>query len=281
MRVASVRGRAALVDGDVYHDVEAAAGGRFGPDPTHLYQRWDEFREWAASADLTLGTPLSEADLHCPAPSPRQVFALAVNYKDHAIEASVEPPKHPLVFTKFPSSISGPFSPIELPTNRADWEVELVVVIGREARNVPESQGWDIVAGLTVGQDISERRMQFRPPFPHLSLAKSLPGFGPIGPVVVTPDELEDPDSLSLSCSINDELMQDGTTADLIFPVATLIAEISSAVRLLPGDLIFTGTPAGTGSTRDPRRYLEPGDVVDSRVEGIGAMRNECVEASR
>lgn len=280
MRIASVRGRAALVRGDTVHDLEQASAGRFGPDPSALFARWDELVAWARDAQLGDGAPLSEAELTCPAPQPRQVFALAVNYMDHAAEAAVEPPKHPLVFTKFPTSISGPFSPIELPTNRADWEVELVVVIGRETFRAPESAAWDAVAGLTVGQDISERRMQFRKPFPHLSVAKSLPGFGPIGPVVVTPDELADRDALRLACSVNGEPMQDAVTRDLIFPVATIIAEISSAVRLLPGDLIFTGTPSGTGSTRDPRRYLRPGDVVESSIEGIGAMRNVCVEVT-
>ncbi|MBS1676223.1 MAG: fumarylacetoacetate hydrolase family protein [Actinobacteria bacterium] len=281
MRIASLKGRAAIVDGDVAHDLAVVSGGEFGADPSDLYGRWDALREWAAAAELGGGTPYKEADLGCPVPRPPQVFALAVNYQDHAAEASIEAPEHPLVFTKFPTSISGPFAPIELSTNRADWEVELVVVLGRPAWQVPVEEAWDHVAGLTVGQDISERRMQFRKPFPHLSVAKSLPGFGPIGPVVVTADELDDPDALHLSCSVNGELMQDGSTADLIFGVAALIAEISAAVKMLPGDLIFTGTPAGTGSTRDPRRYLEPGDVVESRIEGIGTIRNECVEAKR
>jgi 2-keto-4-pentenoate hydratase/2-oxohepta-3-ene-1,7-dioic acid hydratase in catechol pathway len=153
-------------------------------------------------------------------------------------------------------------------------------VVACEAWKVALEDAWNYVAGLTVGQDISERRIQFRPPLPHLCVSKSLPGFGPIGPVVVTPDEFEDPDRLHLGCSINGEGMQDGTTADLIFPVSKLIAEISSVVRLLPGDLIFTGTPSGVGSTRDPRRYLSVGDVIESTIEGIGTMRNECVEAS-
>lgn len=280
MRVASVQGRAAIVQDDRCLDLAEASTGRFGSDPLDMYRRWDELVEWAQGLDGAAGAPLDEATLTCPVPMPRQVFALAVNYQDHAAEASVKAPEHPLVFTKFPTSISGPFSPIELATNRADWEVELVVVIGREARSVSEERAWDVVAGLTVGQDVSERRMQFRPPFPHLSIAKSLPTFGPIGPVVVTPDELDDPDALHLTCAVDGELMQDGTTADLIFPVARLISAISSAVPLLPGDLIFTGTPAGTGSTRDPRRYLQPGNVVESWIDGIGTMRNPCVEAA-
>jgi 2,4-didehydro-3-deoxy-L-rhamnonate hydrolase len=280
MRVASIGGRAALVESEEWFDLEAASGGRFGSNPAHLYDHWDELLEWRGGAELAAGGPVATASFGCPAPRPRQVFALAVNYRDHAAEAAIEPPKAPLVFTKFPTSISGPTSPIQLRSNRADWEVELVVVIGRESWQVAEEEAWKYVAGLTVGQDISERRLQFRKPFPHLSLAKSLPTFGPIGPVVVTPDEFEDREALSLGCSVNGEAMQDGVTSDLIFPVPRLIAEISASVRLLPGDLIFTGTPSGTGSTRDPRRYLEPGDVIESHIEGIGTMRNECVEAS-
>jgi len=279
MRVASVGGRAALVRGDTYIDIAAASDGRFSADPARMYDDWPALVAWAESQPEA-GAPLPKAALGCPAPMPRQVFALAVNYRDHAAEASIAPPEHPLVFTKFPTSICGPFTDIELTSNRADWEVELVVVIGREAWRVPEADAWRHVAGLTVGQDVSERRMQFRKPFPHLSIAKSLATFGPIGPVVVTPDELDDPDALRLTCAVNGELMQDGSTRDLLFPVARLISEISAAVRMLPGDLIFTGTPAGTGSTRDPRRYLAPGDVVESWIEGIGTMRNTCVEAA-
>jgi 2,4-diketo-3-deoxy-L-fuconate hydrolase len=279
MHVASVNGRAALVRDGAAFDLADASAGRFGTDPMEMYARWDELREWAAGATLEGGVPLDSSTLTCPAPAPRQVFALAVNYQDHADEASIHAPDHPMVFTKFPTCISGPFDEIELLTNRADWEVELVVVLARECWKVPLDQAWDAVAGLTVGQDISERRMQFRKPFPHLSVAKSLPGFGPVGPVVVSPDALEDRDGLPLRCVVNDEVMQDGTTADLIFSVAALISEISAAVKLLPGDLIFTGTPSGTGSTRDPRRYLTPGDVIESSIPGIGTMRNRCVEA--
>jgi 2,4-diketo-3-deoxy-L-fuconate hydrolase len=279
MQVASVEGRAALVqDGQVF-DLAGTSTGRFGPDPMEMYTRWDELRAWVAGARLEGGVRLDAVRLTCPVPAPRQVFALAVNYQDHAAEASIQAPDHPLVFTKFPTSISGPFDTIELPSNRADWEVELVVVLAREAWRVPPEAAWEVVAGLTVGQDISERRLQFRKPFPHLSLAKSLPGFGPIGPVVVSPEELEDRDRLPLRCLVNGEVMQDGNTADLIFPVPALISEISAAVRLLPGDLIFTGTPSGTGSTRDPRRYLMPGDVIESSIAGIGSMSNQCVGA--
>jgi 2,4-didehydro-3-deoxy-L-rhamnonate hydrolase len=201
-----------------------------------------------------------------------------VNYADHAAEAATDRPEYPIVFTKFPTCITGPYDDVLLPSNRADWEVELVVVMGRRAHRVERDRAWEHVAGLTVGQDISERRVQFRKPGPHLALAKSFPTFGPTGPWLVTPDECANPDDLRLTCAINGETMQDSRTSQLIFDVPALIESISGMVPLLPGDLIFTGTPAGVGSTRDPRRYLAPGDVITSEIEGIGTIRNTCVE---
>ena len=278
MRLGNLDGRAVLVRDAGYLDVHAASEGRFGRDPMAVLGDWAGFRTWAGKADGTW-LDLDYGRLGAPVPAPRQVFAIAVNYRDHAAEAGIELPEHPLAFTKFPSCITGPFSPVRLPTERADWEVELVVVIGQECHLADEPEAWDAVAGLTVGQDISERRIQFRKPFPHFSVAKSLPTFGPIGPVLVTPDEIAARDDLEITCHINGELMQKSRTSNLVFSVSQLIVELSSAVRLLPGDLIFTGTPSGVGSTRDPRRYLRPGDVIESRVEGIGSMRNNCEPA--
>ena len=278
MRLGNLNGRGVLVRDAGYLDVHAASGGRFGPDPMAILGDWAGFRAWAGEADGTW-LDLDFGRLGAPVPAPRQVFAIAVNYRDHAAEAGIELPEHPLAFTKFPSCITGPFSPVRLSTERADWEVELVVVMGQECHLAGEPDAWDAVAGLTVGQDISERRIQFRKPFPHLSVAKSLPTFGPIGPVLVTPDELAARDDLEITCHINGELMQKSRTSNLVFSVPQLIVELSSAVRLLPGDLIFTGTPSGVGSTRDPRRYLRPGDVIESRIEGIGSMRNNCEPA--
>jgi 2-keto-4-pentenoate hydratase/2-oxohepta-3-ene-1,7-dioic acid hydratase in catechol pathway len=275
MRLGNLEGRAALVSGGGQLDVEEASGGRFGPDLMTVLDDWAAFRAWTVTASGTW-RDFDQGLLGPPVPAPRQVFAVAVNYRDHAAEASIELPEYPLVFTKFPSCITGPFSPVLLPTERADWEVELVVVIGRRCHRVQESEAWDAVAGLTIGQDISERRIQFRKPFPHFSIAKSLPTFGPIGPVLVTPDEMAERDDLEITCHVNGELMQSSRTSNLVFSVPQLIAELSGAVILMPGDLIFTGTPSGVGSSRDPRRYLRPGDVIESSVEGIGAMRNTC-----
>jgi 2,4-didehydro-3-deoxy-L-rhamnonate hydrolase len=152
--------------------------------------------------------------------------------------------------------------------------VELVVVIGQEARSVPAVRAWDYVAGLSVGQDISERILQLAATPPQFSLGKSYPGFGPVGPWLITIDELPDPDDLELGCAINGEQMQHGRTGHLIFGVSDLIEHLSAATPLLPGDLIFTGTPSGVGLGREPQRWLVPGDVLTSYISGIGEMRH-------
>jgi 2,4-didehydro-3-deoxy-L-rhamnonate hydrolase len=274
MRIATVAGRAVVLQGATYADIEDASSGRFPADPVRLLQRWDELRDWTPQdAEWVEFEP---DELGPPIPLPRQVFALAVNYSDHAGEATAAVPEAPYIFAKFPSCITGPYDDVMLPSDRADWEVELVVVIGRRGHHVAESEAWDHVAGLTVGQDVSERRVQFRKPVPNLTMAKSFPTFGPIGPAIVTLDEIADRDALTLTCSINGETMQYANTRDMLFTVPQVIAAISATVPLLPGDLIFTGTPAGVGSTRDPRRYLAPGDVIDSEIEGLGLMRNVC-----
>jgi 2-keto-4-pentenoate hydratase/2-oxohepta-3-ene-1,7-dioic acid hydratase in catechol pathway len=277
MRVGNLDGRAVLVRGQECADIEQASGGHLPDDPLALLERWVELQ--ATDFSQAQFAPLAVERLGAPVPNPRQVFALAVNYREHAAEARTEAPETPYVFTKFPSCITGPFAEVRLPSNRTDWEVELVAVIGKRAGKVSASDAWSVIAGLTVGQDISERRVQFRKPIPHLSVAKSFPTFGPIGPVLVTVDEFGNPDDLALRCAIDGEEMQSSRTSEMVFSVPQLVESISAMVTLLPGDVIFTGTPSGVGSTRDPRRYLEPGQLIESEVEGIGAMRNRCLEA--
>lgn len=160
-----------------------------------------------------------------------------------------------------------------------DWEVELVVVIGRTAHQISEDEAWDHVAGLTIGQDISERVSQLAGPAPQFSLGKSFPNFAPVGPWLVTPDAVADRDDLRLGCAIDGETVQDGRTRDLIFPVARLVAELSRTITFRPGDLVFTGTPAGVGLGRDPQRFLRPGNELTSWIEGIGEMRQTFVGA--
>jgi len=279
MRVASADGRAVLIHGEGIVDIAGASGGSLPADPQLLYEQWDEVRalaERVASADA----PLDVQALQAPVPRPRQVFAIGMNYAAHAAEAGVEPPTFPPTFTKFPTCLTGPNATVELPSAFVDWEVELVVVIGRLAYEVAPGDGWRHVAGLTVGQDLSERIVQTRPPAPQFSLGKSFPGFGPIGPWVVTPDELDDRDDLALGCSVNGEEMQKSRTSDLIFGVDALVHLLSSITPLLPGDLIFTGTPGGVGGTRTPPRFLSPGDELASPIEGIGTIHTHLVERS-
>jgi 2,4-didehydro-3-deoxy-L-rhamnonate hydrolase len=209
---------------------------------------------------------------------PRQIFAIGLNYSEHADETGLAEPADPLVFTKFASALSGPVSDVVLPAGGdTDWEVELVVVIAATTRGVSPQDAWDHVAGLTIGQDISERVSQFAGAAPQFSLGKSFAGFAPTGPFIVTPDELDDPDSLAIRSEVNGITMQAGTTRDLIVPVADLIAYLSRVVTLYPGDMIFTGTPAGVGLGRSPAVYLQPGDVLTSEIEGLGQMKQRFI----
>jgi 2,4-diketo-3-deoxy-L-fuconate hydrolase len=275
LKLANIDGRAALVLGDEIADVATASDGRFGPDLMGLYDEWDAFRDLAAT--VTTGTgPLVDAELRNPVPRPRQVFAIGLNYRSHAEESGMTPPEVPAVFTKFPASLAGPFDDISVAGGSVDWEVELVVVVGRTADRVAEPDAWTHVAGVTIGQDISDRHLQFAAGA-QFSLGKSRRGYGPVGPWVVTPDELTNPDDLALGCSVNGEKMQDARTADLIFNVPRLIAELSAVLPVLPGDIIFTGTPAGVGIARQPPRFLQPGDTLETWIEGVGTIRNRIV----
>jgi 2-keto-4-pentenoate hydratase/2-oxohepta-3-ene-1,7-dioic acid hydratase in catechol pathway len=279
MRIANLDDRLVLLGDNGAIDVERASDGRFTADPQAVYGRWAEFVAWAATADVSTAQPFDKALLGSPAPTPRQVLAIGLNYREHASESGfAAPDQRPPVFTKFPSCITGPYGDIVLPPDgHNDWEVELVAVIGTEAHQVSAADGWNHVAGLAVGQDLSERLSQLAGPAPQFSLAKSFPRFGPVGPWLVTVDEFADPDDLELGCAINGEEMQKGRTRDLIFSVPQIIAELSAVLTLLPGDVIFTGTPAGVGMGRTPQRWLAPGDELVTYVEGIGELRHRFV----
>ncbi|MGY6653580.1 fumarylacetoacetate hydrolase family protein [Amycolatopsis sp. TRM77291] len=280
MRIANLDGRLVLVEtvdgAELAFDVEKLSDGRFSADPQQVYQRWDEFRRWAAGAARHGGAPIDRARLGAPSPTPRQVFAIGLNYAEHVQESgSTMPVDDPAVFTKFPSCITGPYGEIALPPHgHTDWEVELVAIVGRRAHNVSIEDALDHVAGYAIGQDISERILQMATRPPQFSLGKSLPGFGPIGPWLVTLDEFADPNDLELGCSINGEPVQLARTSELIFSVPALIAKLSESVILLPGDVIFTGTPSGVGLGRTPQQWLQDGDVLTSHVEGIGELRH-------
>ncbi|TVT60219.1 fumarylacetoacetate hydrolase family protein [Amycolatopsis rhizosphaerae] len=281
MRFANVSGRAALLIGDGAVDVEKASDGRFRADPQAVYEVWDEFRTWAAGVGAEEAIPFDAGSLEAPAPAPAQVFAIGLNYSDHAAESDFEAPSQfPPVFTKFRTSLAGACTTVELPPGgKVDWEVELVAVLGRRAHRVSADEAWSCVAGLAVGQDISERVSQLAGPAPQFSLGKSFPGFAPFGPWLVTVDEFDDPDDIEIGCSLDGEVLQHGRTGDLLFSVPRLIEGLSRVTPLLPGDVIFTGTPSGVGLGRVPQRFLQPGDELVSFARGIGELRQRFVQA--
>jgi 2,4-didehydro-3-deoxy-L-rhamnonate hydrolase len=275
-RLANVDGRAALVDDDHVYDLHTLSDGVLGPDPTAAVAEGTRLHELSAGLESAEPTAkLADVVLGPPVPAPRHVFGVGLNYRSHAAETGAELPTVPMIFTKFPGCLVGPAADIAIASDSTDYEAELVVVIGARVRDVAAEQAWDAVGGLTVGQDVSDRGLQFAGKPPQFSLGKSHDTYGPTGPFVVSPDLLADRDDLHVRCEVNDEVRQDDTTANLIFPVAELVAYLSSTLTLYPGDLIFTGTPAGVG--RPQGKFLHAGDVVRTTIDGIGALTNRCV----
>ncbi len=234
---------------------------------------------------LTTRIAADKAELLAPIPRPRKnVMCLGLNYKDHAEEIArakslpIELPEHPVVFTKSPTSVAAPGADVPAHagvTSELDWEVELGVVIGTGGRAIPRAQALAHVFGYTVINDLSARDLQFR--HKQWFLGKSLDGFCPIGPAIVTADEIPDPQALRLACRVNGATKQDSSTAQMIFGVATIIETLSRAMTLEPGDVIATGTPAGVGFARQPPEFLKSGDVVECEIERIGVLRNRIV----
>lgn len=208
-------------------------------------------------------------------PRPRKVFGIGMNYLAHIDEMHRAPSTAPVIFTKFPSCLVGPADDVVVVGDRTDYEVELVVVVGRRCRHLDESDVWDAVAGVTVGQDISERALQTASEPAQFSLGKSYDTFGPIGPNVVSIDLLEERDDLLLGCSVDGEVRQDSRTSRMIVGVRQLVAYLSGVCTLEPGDLVFTGTPAGVGDAQG--RCLRRGQRIQSHIAGVGHMVNDCI----
>ncbi|HZY65863.1 MAG TPA: fumarylacetoacetate hydrolase family protein [Rubrobacteraceae bacterium] len=218
---------------------------------------------------------LEDVKLHAPIARPGKIIAIGLNYEDHAAETGAEIPEKPIVFAKYPNTITGPGDPIRIPkiTEQADYEAELAVVIGRSARGVEVDEAMDYVFGYMNSNDVSSRDLQSSEGG-QWTRSKSLDTFAPIGPYLVTKDEIEDPQRLSIRCILNGEVMQDGTTSKMIFPVAELISFLSKGMTLEPGDIIMTGTPPGVGFARDPKVFLKDGDEVSIEIEGLGILTN-------
>ena len=280
MRFANASGRGSLVLDGRAVDVGEASGGALGSDPMLLADlaNHPQLRALAAEVDPSGWPSIEGADLGPPVPRPGKIIALALNYRSHAIEAGRDIPTEPHVMAKFPTCICGPDDDVPIhDLQMVDYEVELVLAIGRRCKGLAAADAWNHVSGVTCGNDVSDRNEQFRPPVRQFSLAKSYDAFGPIGPTMVTPDGVADPDDLALSCRVDGELRQQARTSDFIFPVGYLLAWLSRYVTLEVGDLIFTGTPGGVGDSMDPPSYLRDGHVVEMEIEGIGRLRNRFV----
>lgn len=235
-----------------------------------------DFIEYGGSPEPGENTvPLGEARLHAPISNPQKIVAIGLNYEDHAEETGAPIPDKPVVFTKYPNTIIGPGETIRIPpiTEQIDYEAELAVVIGKTARNVSESDALDHVFGYANANDVSSRDLQFSEGG-QWTRSKSIDTFMPFGPFIATKDEVPDPQNLSIRAILNGETVQDGTTARMIFPVAEIVAFLSTGMTLVPGDIIITGTPPGVGMARDPQLWMKPGDEITIEIEGLGALTN-------
>jgi 2-keto-4-pentenoate hydratase/2-oxohepta-3-ene-1,7-dioic acid hydratase in catechol pathway len=227
-------------------------------------------------ASAASGVPLAEVELLAPVPSPPKVIGIGLNYRDHALEQGAEVPATPVVFAKFASSVCAPGHPIRVPaaTEQADFEAELGVVIGPPAKDAGVERALDHVFGYVNVNDVSARDLQRSAPGRQWTRSKSFDGFTPCGPWILTADEVPDPQALPIRCTVNGELMQDSTTAEMVFGVAELVSFLSQGTTLGPGDLIATGTPAGVGFARQPPIFLKGGDEVTVEVAGLGSLTN-------
>jgi 2-keto-4-pentenoate hydratase/2-oxohepta-3-ene-1,7-dioic acid hydratase in catechol pathway len=264
----------------------AVAGERLGIElPTTLSALvgrwgWKQTTELAVEFALETGTGIryGESVTRCaPVPDPGKIVCVGLNYREHAVEGDNPIPDEPVLFAKFPTTVNGPNEAIRWDpalTEQVDFEGELVVVIGRETRRVDPTEAWDHIAGYTVGNDVSARDLQHGDG--QWVRGKSLDTFAPIGPTLVTPDEIDDPHDLAIWTEVNGERLQDSSTHDLIFGIDELVAFCSDAFTLEPGDLLFTGTPPGVGVYRDPPVLLDEGDTVTVGIESIGELNNPC-----
>lgn len=244
---------------------------------TRVLQRWSKGELDQKTACLWT----DELSILAPMPNPSKVVAVGANYWDHCRECDAEPPAEPILFAKFPTSVIGPGEFIEwdsVLTAQVDYEAELAVIIGQRARNIPRSEAFDVIFGYTCANDVSARDLQLVDG--QWVRGKSLDTFCPLGPAIITRDEVPDPGNLTIACRVNDATLQDSCTAEMIFDIPTLIEFITAAFTLLPGDVILTGTPHGTGAFRQPAIFLKDGDKVEVEIEGLGVLRNPCREVS-
>ena len=278
-KLANIEGRAALVVDNNYYDLETISNGKFDKNTSNALSDLKGLSE--INKGLSQAKPtgsLKDVKLDSPVSDPKNCYAVGLNYRNHAEEAGMDIPTVPMIFTKHTTCLVGPNATIEMRSDHVDYEAELVVVIGQSGKDIHKDKSWDHVAGLCVGQDISDRTVQFSSKPPQFNLGKSFDTFGPMGPYLISPDLLEDKESLEIECKVNEEIRQKDNTNDLIFNIPSIISYLSEIVTLNTGDVIFTGTPGGVGVMEG--KFLKEGDVLRTSIEGIGVLENKCQRIS-
>ena len=278
-KLGTVGGKAVLIKDDHYFDVASLSNGSISSDSVEALKFQNELSELydTLSGENATGN-LSEIELGNPVPKSPNCYAVGLNYRKHAEESGMDIPEVPMIFTKHTSCFVGPKANVEMRSDYVDWEVELVVVIGKEGKNISKENALEHVAGLCVGQDISDRPTQFATTPAMFNLGKSFDTYGPMGPALVSLDLLENCENLDIECKLNGETVQKSNTSDLIFNVSSIISYLSEIVSLNIGDTIWTGTPSGVGIASG--KFLKDGDVLTSSIEGLGSMENKCVRVS-
>ncbi|QVL34248.1 fumarylacetoacetate hydrolase family protein [Telmatocola sphagniphila] len=273
--------RASVQAGEFYIDLQATDPSLPSNVKTILEAQGslDSKIEAAKSNPKAVKVAVSEAKLHAPVIDPQKIICVGLNYRDHAIECNLPIPRDPVLFNKFNNTLIGHGENIIHPkvSVKVDYEAELVLVIGKTGRYIPESQAQSYVAGYAVGHDVSARDWQMEKDGKQWMAGKTFDTFAPIGPVLVTADEVKDPHHLNISLRLNGKTMQNSNTKQFIFNIPQMVSYISQIVTLMPGDIIFTGTPPGIGNALTPQVFLKPGDVTEVEIEGLGVLKNTVV----
>ena len=276
---ANINNRSALVQGEAFFDLSTITNGDVSSDPMKAIQNSDLLHHYATQLDDYESSGLiAEANVSAPIPQPRNSFGVGLNYQLHVEEAASKTPNTPMVFTKFPSSICGPTDDVIMRSDECDYEGELLVVIGKDGKDIPNEEAWSHVLGLSIGQDFSDRGIQYKDQPAQFNLGKSFDTFGPTGPYLVSTDSFADPNDLQIVTTVNGEVRQNDRTSNMIFDIPTLISYISSITSLAAGDIILSGTPEGVGFRNGS--FLKDGDIVETAIEGIGTMRNRCLRGT-
>jgi 2,4-diketo-3-deoxy-L-fuconate hydrolase len=285
MRIANLAGRATIVTDQGLIDVAKSSNGAFSASIDKSIQQLDKIQTWFNAASPAITESTMPQDLYGDArlgpivANPQQIFGVGLNYRQHATEMNLILPSSPMIFTKFASSLCGPNEELPIPSDTTDFEAELVIVIGEKVRNIALGDAHSVIAGYCVGQDYSERTLQMAGPSAQFSLGKSFRNFAPVGPWLTSADEVADPNSLRIRCSVNGVEHQDSNTDDMVFNVAEIVSYLSTIVELRPGDLIFTGSPHGVGQGQTPPTFLQPGDRIITEIERLGRIENLAVKS--